>query len=624
MKRRLLVLFACPVLATCGGGNGDPGRIAFDVSFTNLPDLGRGQGHYEGFAVLAGEPRSTGKFIVNSAFTPPLVTSPDGVRVYGDVQGATFGPAATGVGQAFPFIQEATDFFVSIEPESDTDSVPSGNTVMVGAFVGGSAVLGPVGTTATGGPGIGNFAAAAGSAVLVNPTGLTDSDQNGVWFATDATGAVPSLALPAPTGTWTYEAFVSDGTQTFPVGRFRDPAAPDDDAQATPLRGGSGIGFRAPGQDFINAAVFGAAQPRILVGGTWRVEITVEPVQDNAPGPFPLRILEAMIPQDAVSVAGVVAREVPLASLAAALPAIATQAGPGSLSGSGSGLGPLGGVRAGAYACWSVIGGAPALVARFVVDAGGQVTSPDGVTVFGTLAAFVFDPVNTGLGAAFPPVGLGTEVFITQEAQASSSATPAPVVVVAGAQDAGGSASLTVAGSPGGSGLADFSGVSGVFVCQSPTNDSPSGSIDDGAGVWFRLLGSGGPSLVLPALPAAWVYEGWVVETVTGERWSTGRFRGADGADEDAMTWRGRGPLNTGFDLPGQDFVMVFAGGFVPAAPDLRTGWTITVTLEPVPDTSPSPSPFVILTGPLPSTTLVSSFPLANVSGSLPTGLASF
>jgi hypothetical protein len=266
--------------------------------------------------------------------------------------------------------------------------------------------------------------------------------------------------------------------------------------------------------------------------------------------------------------------------------------------------------------------GSPRFVARFVVDdALGQVTSPDGSIVFGSTSAFTFDPGNTGLGPAFPDVTQGVEVFITQEPQGVNAAAPSDVVVLAGLQ-VGTASSLTVAGqsSTGGRGIADFISASGSLTCFTPTTDQAGVPFDDGRGVWFRLLDDEVPSLMLPLLPPQWRYEGWVVNTATNARYSTGRFSRPSAADEDAMTWKGRGPVNTGFTVPGQDFVTAFAGTPVPAQPDLRAGWTVSVTIEPSPDNSPAPFYLTLLTGPLPSTTLTPSAPLANTSAAFPTG----
>ncbi len=131
MARHLVLVVLALTLAACGGGDGR-GRIVFRLSTERLSDLGRGLGHYEGFAIVNGIPVSTGKFVVNAATTPAAITSPDGERVYGTTLEATFGPSATGLGQNFPFIEDATGFFVTIEPEGDRDGVPSGNVVMAG------------------------------------------------------------------------------------------------------------------------------------------------------------------------------------------------------------------------------------------------------------------------------------------------------------------------------------------------------------------------------------------------------------------------------------------------------------------------------------------------------------
>ena len=83
-------------------------------------------------------------------------------------------------------------------------------------------------------------------------------------------------------------------------------------------------------------------------------------------------------------------------------------------------------------------------------------------------------------------------------------------------------------------------------------------------------------ALTLPALPAGWVYEGWVVDA--NGPISTGRFTAADMADDDA------GGPDAGPDgtppFPGQDFI----------DPALSlVGLTAVISVEPEDDDSPAP-----------------------------------
>ena len=91
-----------------------------------------------------------------------------------------------------------------------------------------------------------------------------------------------------------------------------------------------------------------------------------------------------------------------------------------------------------------------------------------------------------------------------------------------------------------------------------------------------QLLASLSASLMLPALPAGWMYEGWVVGPdgpVT-----TGRFIQATGADSD-RGGPGAGPDATPA-FPGQEFI---------TPPVSLIGATAVISIEPEPDDSPGP-----------------------------------
>ena len=624
MLRRGLVIGMAVLLASCGGsGVGGTGRIAFNLQLVGLPALGPQGGTYEGWAVLGGIPISTGKFRIDDTTNPASVTNVLGTRVYGTVDGALFGPANTGLGGLFPFIVSATHFFVTIEPELDINFVPSDNVVMAGPIVNANADLTFTGDLDTGVPANPDLTAAAGNAAFFAATG-PGIPTNGVWFTPVPMQPGGGLTLPVPFGNWTYEGWVEEiatGVR-YSTGKFLDAGFPDLDAATSLTRGGANIGLDGPGEEFLEAATINDADVLNLVSGDWVALVTIEPCSDNSFLPSPLRILAEPIPTDAVNaMTGFSAMTVEMNPLNLALPQLTATATPGMLSFTGSAPGEIGGPRDGFYAVWSDDGvNPPDLVARFIVSvAAGTVTSLDGMTLFGSLAAFTFDPANTGL--PFPAVENAVEIFITLQAQPGvSPGGPSPHAVLSGQMTAGQGA-LTVFGTQA-RGIADFSQVSGSFICSTPTDNAVGVAANDGMGIWFRTL-TGLPALDLPALPVTWRYEGWVENTVTGERRSTGRFCPLASPDEDAMTWPGRGMVNTGFSVPGQDFVRADPGTTIPAGVDLGTGWMAVITLEPFPDTSLDPSAFVILNGPL-STMGGVSAPFTNRAGTFPTGTLTF
>jgi hypothetical protein len=120
----------------------------------------------------------------------------------------------------------------------------------------------------------------------------------------------------------------------------------------------------------------------------------------------------------------------------------------------------------------------------------------------------------------------------------------------------------------------DFSTASGSYILAAPSGGEGS---DYRNGIWF--LDPSGPSatLDLPALPDAWVYEGWVVGP--DGPMSTGRFTMADGADSD-LAGLGSGPYDPP-PFPGQDLIH--------PPMDLTGGYAAVISVEPEPDTSPGP-----------------------------------
>jgi hypothetical protein len=358
----------------------------------------------------------------------------------------------------------------------------------------------------------------------------------------------------------------------------------------------------------------------------------VEPFPDNSSARSQLVILEALIPEGAVDEDGVALIDIGLGVALSTLPQMNVAIQPQAAVFSGIGPRDSGYPRGGHYACWATVAGVPALCGRFYVEAlTGAVRSLDGGTLFGTRTAFTLDAANTGLGPAFPDLSLAADLFMTYEPQGSegfpAAGVPSIHVFLAGAVE-NGAAALSVAGLSGsaGPGLADFSGAGGAFSLGTPTDDAPGAPANDEMGIWFRFHAGGEPALFLPELPPGWRYEGWVVNTLTSQAVSTGQFLVAGAADFDAMTWPGRGAQNTGYAVPGQDFVT--ANSAVAVSPkDLTAGWTAIITLEPTPPNVAGPSFLRILEAALPATPQVpATFQnLLNTGAtSLPSGAATY
>lgn len=207
------------------------------------------------------------------------------------------------------------------------------------------------------------------------------------------------------------------------------------------------------------------------------------------------------------------------------------------------------------YEGWFLVDGTPVSTGVFTIDESG-VPSATRFTIP------VSDPNKV------------TTFVLTIEPSPDPDPAPSVVHVLAG-DFANNTAALSVAHS---AALGnDFAAAAGSYVLAVPSAGE-GGSYQ--TGIWWLDPDAGpGPTLVLPALPAGWVYEGWVVGPEGPV--STGRFASASGADSD-----GAGPTagpNPAPPFPGQDFVN---------PPVDLIGYAAVISLEPDPDDSPGPFAF--------------------------------
>lgn len=236
--------------------------VAYDLSM--LPELD--SGHYEGWAIFDGgsEKVSTGTFSKGDEY----------------------------VFEAERDLSAAEKIVVTIEPEDDPSSDPSGVSVLAGALEDGVAELSfPV-----------SFADASGSYILATPTdGAESNERSGIWFL-DPSGDGPSASLDLPDlsdANWTYEGWVVHGGMPISTGRFDHPSMADDAAPYS----GDGDGPPFPGEDFLQNAPDGVEFPTDLADGSSKAVISVEPDIDGTdptgPAPFQVKPLAGEIPGDA-------------------------------------------------------------------------------------------------------------------------------------------------------------------------------------------------------------------------------------------------------------------------------------------------------------------------------------
>ena len=246
------------------------------------------------------------------------------------------------------------------------------------------------------------------------------------------------------------------------------------------------------------------------------------------------------------------------------------------------------------YEGWAIIDGAPVSIGKFNVDASGVITDLDGIAI------------PNGRLAAGRDLRVASDFVLTIETPGDVDITPSPVKYLAGPLD-GDAVTLSVADAFGD----DFAAAEGKFILATPT-DGPNNN--ETSGLWFLDLSSepAAPGLVLPVLPAGWVYEGWVV--VDGTPISTGRFDAGDAADFDAPF---SGELDSP-DVPGEDFLVEAPSGWTfPLS--LRAQLTV-VSIEPDDDDSPAPFALKPLVGEIPDDAATHhSFAMENLFLELPT-----
>ena len=225
----------------------------------------------------------------------------------------------------------------------------------------------------------------------------------------------------------------------------------------------------------------------------------------------------------------------------------------------------------GHYSLWAYVHGSYAFVGQFNTDTDSQ---------------HLRDPLTGDRFSSFTTeADLSTASFllVTVEPPSSTNVTPSNHHLLAGdvlygkaVMDPSHSAALNL----------NFSDVSGSFVLDTPTTPS---TTDFSSGVWFLQPGAtDSPGLNLPALPDGWIYESWVsdAQAVDAVPISMGEFPDpnapdAGGAGGGAST----GPAPT---FPGQDFIYPFEDQ--PVMPNFtKGGWGIVISIEPSPNTGPSP-----------------------------------
>lgn len=160
----------------------------------------------------------------------------------------------------------------------------------------------------------------------------------------------------------------------------------------------------------------------------------------------------------------------------------------------------------------------------------------------------------------------------------------------------------------------DFASATGQYILATPTDGTGSPE-NERSGVWWTFIPRA-QSLVLPTLPAGWIYEGWQV--IDGVPVTTGTFVSQFGEPDHAAPYSGPTP---GPPFPGEDFVANAPDGLTFPV-DLR-GSEVVISVEPFPDTGPEPFPLIPLRGTVPADAVDHThYAVDNVADTLPAGTA--
>ena len=222
-----------------------------------------------------------------------------------------------------------------------------------------------------------------------------------------------------------------------------------------------------------------------------------------------------------------------------------------------------------AYEGWIIVDGAPVTTGIFNVDSNGNLSE----------TTFTLDSDDVNAATAF---------VLTIEPSPDNDPAPSAVHILAG--DIENTTGLLTVDHPAAINT-NFENATGSYILATPTDGGS--DTDENSGLWFLDISAGpGPGLDLPALPEGWAYEGWAV--IDGVPVSTGTFIENTGADDfDGFSGAQNGP-----PFPGEDFLVNAPEGLT--FPVDLAGETAVISVEPVPDNSPTPFLLKPLVGPIP------------------------
>ncbi|HKB85905.1 MAG TPA: hypothetical protein VKD08_07030 [Ignavibacteriaceae bacterium] len=271
--RYLIIAIMAAIAGLAGCSNNDnttnpPGTKELSLNISGLKDLGS-SAKYEGWLIVNGTPKSTGKFTVDAD---------------GNLSTTSFSADQND-------LDNASKFVLTIEPEPDSSTSPSNVHILAGNFNDSTAMLSVNDASALNN----DFSSASGNFILATPTnGDASNETSGIWFLDISSGnPAVGLNLPSLPSGWKYEGWVVMNGTPATTGKFTTVSGADESAPYS----GPMAGPPFPGEDFLNNTPMGLSFPTDLSGGT--AVITIEPDPDNSSAPFFLKPLTGSIPSGA-------------------------------------------------------------------------------------------------------------------------------------------------------------------------------------------------------------------------------------------------------------------------------------------------------------------------------------
>jgi hypothetical protein len=271
MKKLLTILFIVitSITFSCSDNDDDePTTKELTLNINGLENLGTDY-VYEGWIIVSGAPKTTGRFTVNDS---------------GDLSRTSFSLNKDD-------LAAATTFILTIEPTTGDDPAPSNTHILAGDFSGATGQLSISHSAALGD----DYMSSGGAYILATPTNGPDTDENsGIWFL-DLSSGMPSvgLSLPVLPAGWKYEGWAVIGGQPVTSGKFIAVDMVDEfDGFSSTMPGPP-----FPGEDYLVNAPGNVSFPTDLASG--KAVISIEPDPDNSSAPFLLKPLVGDIPSDA-------------------------------------------------------------------------------------------------------------------------------------------------------------------------------------------------------------------------------------------------------------------------------------------------------------------------------------